>query len=141
MPDTLNYNGEVLMTTLIYLSDVCSDIEGDMACGANTYIKLDTGNTMKAIVSFNKPLAKFSYLKIGYNGGPLAYVDVNWAASPFASAANCIVLFGSLSSGEIDRIFTALPTVAGIQSIDVRFNPGYATCDKTIATAKGWTVS
>jgi hypothetical protein len=34
-----------------------------------------------------------------------------------------------------------LPTVTGGQVIDITGNPGAATCNKAIATAKGWTVT
>jgi hypothetical protein len=45
------------------------------------------------------------------------------------------------SDTTLDSIFTALPTVTGSQNIIHRLNPGSATCDETIATAKGWTVN
>lgn len=45
------------------------------------------------------------------------------------------------SNTTLNSIFTALPTVTGSQNIIHRLNPGSATCDETIATAKGWTVN
>lgn len=43
-------------------------------------------------------------------------------------------------AAELDEIFTDLPVVVG-KTITVSGNPGAATCDPTIATAKGWSVS
>jgi hypothetical protein len=46
-----------------------------------------------------------------------------------------------LGATELNAMFTALGTASGSQTIDVRNNPGSATCDPTIATAKGWTIT
>ena len=40
----------------------------------------------------------------------------------------------------LNKFFTALGTADGDQTINVTNNPGAATCDQTIVTAKGWTV-
>ena len=46
-----------------------------------------------------------------------------------------------LSAAEINNIFTGLGTASGAQTITVSGNIGSATCDPSIATAKGWTVT
>jgi hypothetical protein len=46
-----------------------------------------------------------------------------------------------LSTSAINDIFTGLGTAAGTQIINIGGNYGSATCDQTIATAKGWTVT
>ena len=50
-----------------------------------------------------------------------------------------------LSSSEINEIFTGLGTAAGATTADktitISQNYGFAGCDQTIATAKGWTVA
>lgn len=46
-----------------------------------------------------------------------------------------------LGETELNAMFDALGTASGSQTIDARFNPGSATCDTSIATAKGWTVT
>lgn len=51
------------------------------------------------------------------------------------SVSNC-----NLSANALNEIYTNLPTVTG-QTITVTGNPGVATDDPTIATAKGWTVT
>lgn len=52
------------------------------------------------------------------------------------SIANC-----NLSAAALDAFFTALGTASGAQTITITGNPGAATCDTSIATAKGWTVT
>jgi hypothetical protein len=45
-----------------------------------------------------------------------------------------------LTASEINSIFTQLPLTTNVATINVSGNPGAATCDPTIATAKGYTV-
>lgn len=66
----------------------------------------------------------------------LELIEIDWTNS----TGNINFRYTNLPVAEIDRIFTALPTEVGTRTIDVRNTPGYATCDKSIATAKGWTV-
>jgi Leucine-rich repeat (LRR) protein len=42
-----------------------------------------------------------------------------------------------LTATALNDLFTSLPTVQAGE-IDIRNNPGAATCDRSIATAKGW---
>lgn len=50
--------------------------------------------------------------------------------------ANC-----QLGTQELDDLFTSLGTASGSQTVIVTGNPGAATCDTSIATGKGWTVT
>lgn len=50
--------------------------------------------------------------------------------------ANC-----QLGTQELDDLFTSLGTASGSHTIIVTGNPGAATCDTSIATGKGWTVT
>ena len=141
MPDEVNYNGMINCTTALQTWPLLKQVEGNMACGPNTYWNFATASAFQGLTSFNKPLAKFDQL---YLGGSLyttkiTYVEVDWTNSPWRDG-KCISFGGLLNTTEIDRIFTSLPLVAGTQEIDVRNNPGYATCDPTIATVKGWSV-
>jgi len=68
-------------------------------------------------------------------------IDINWAGSLFtATSPQVYITENMLDATELNRIFTALPTLVG-KTINVKGNPGAATCDPTIATAKGWTVT
>jgi hypothetical protein len=58
-----------------------------------------------------------------------------------AGTTNALVLANlGLTNSVINDLFTQLPTTINTATIDVRLNPGSATCDPTIATAKGYTV-
>jgi hypothetical protein len=46
-----------------------------------------------------------------------------------------------LDAAAINAFFTSLGTASGSQTIFIRRNPGSATCDTTIATGKGFTVT
>ena len=46
-----------------------------------------------------------------------------------------------LGATALNALFTSLGTANGAQTVTVTGNPGAATCDTSIATAKGWTVA
>ncbi|MDP2106173.1 MAG: hypothetical protein Q8J76_09290, partial [Desulfobulbaceae bacterium] len=93
-----------------------------------------------SLISFKQPTFKITYVAVEgisvARPGKLVYFDVDWSTV----TGNISLMRNSLPVEEINRIFTALPVVTG-KTINVLANPGYATCNKTIATAKGWTVS
>lgn len=67
-------------------------------------------------------------------------LEIDWANSNWSNATSPqLSISAAIDATEINRILTALPTVAG-KTADFRYCDGYATCDKTIATAKGWTM-
>jgi hypothetical protein len=49
------------------------------------------------------------------------------------------VRYTQLGTAALDQLFTDLPTIAG-KTINITGCPGAATCDRTIATGKGYTV-
>ena len=54
---------------------------------------------------------------------------------------NGFTIAGSnMSATALDAMFTSLGTANGVQTITITGNPGAATCDTTIATAKGFTL-
>lgn len=65
-------------------------------------------------------------------------INIDWANSSFALNTS-VKLYAKLDATELNRIFGLLPTMAG--TIYIKGNPGTATCDQSIATAKGWTVN
>ena len=67
-------------------------------------------------------------------------LEIDWTNSSFASTTSPqLSISAAINATEINRILTALPTVTG-KTADFRYCDGYATCDPTIATAKGWTM-
>jgi hypothetical protein len=93
---------------------------------------------LKWLPTFKQSSLKLQSFPIGYNNDNSAFtgIDIDWANCVIASGVN---LFGSMPAAEINRIFSLLPTVVG-KTINVKGNPGAATCNQSIATAKGWTV-
>lgn len=95
-----------------------------------------------ALIRFDQPTLKV--LTLTFNGSSLRYnaleyLEIDWINSPFQSAG-INISYCSFPAAELNRIFTALPVTGTAKTITCSNNPGYATCDKTIATAKGWTV-
>lgn len=93
--------------------------------------------------TFDQSSARASKLVVGGAGATapsaLTSIEIDWANSTYGGAAPQIDLrYNNLDKTEIDRIFTALPIAA--KTINVAGNPGAATCDQAIATAKTWTV-
>ena len=93
----------------------------------------------------NCPKLKVSRLLIGSNATTykmkrLTVLVVDWTNSTFSGAYPQIQIAAPFDASWINAMFTALPVVTG-KTVDVRYCDGYATCNKTIATAKGWTVS
>ena len=131
-----------LTGTLILLPSSCVNIEEITTCdnwGTNVLTFSNLGITYaKRIPLFDQPTLRINGLAIHSDGlpnGVLNYIEIAWSYITL----NIYLSYQNLSTTEIDRIFTALPVLAG-KTIDVRGNPGYAGCNKTIATAKGWVV-
>ena len=51
-----------------------------------------------------------------------------------------VLQYTAMQAPELNALFTSLGTANGTQTIDVRNNPGSATCDANIAVMKGYTV-
>lgn len=111
---------------------ISGNLDNSLAA-SNYYVGLGGAYLLR---SFNCPKLRCRSLTL-MSAPFLTSVIIDYANSNFITAGN-VILKGALSKTEIDRIFSELPVMA--KTIDVRTNPGYATCDKTIATAKGWTV-
>lgn len=108
---------------------------------------VSTGQVLVSIYGFfltnvTLPGVKTSRLNVGttINVAGATYVDFDFANSvPTDVVTPIYTIIANCDATELNRIFTALPSVTA-KSIDVRGNPGAATCDTSIATAKGWTV-
>jgi hypothetical protein len=63
------------------------------------------------------------------------------AAGQYTGASPQInVSYTLLDTAALNQLFTDLPTVTS-RTIDITGTPGAATCTRSIATAKGWTVT
>lgn len=110
------------------------------AVSSNSILFISTG--LRALTSFNQPILRCSSFTLtGTNNADrsnINYIQIDWANSQFTGDID--IRYNNLSAVELDRIFTALPTVVVSRTIYVASNVGSATCTPTIATAKNWIV-
>jgi len=96
----------------------------------------------RALKRFDQPSLAVAIFEINKSSNvqlDLEYISINFSALA-TSSGSFVVRYANLSQTELNRISNLLPTVtSGI--FNVTLNPGYATFDKTIAQAKGWTVT
>ena len=119
------------------LKEVTGDFDNSLT------VMFDCQWAYSGISVWNTPKMRCSRFKIGAsstNCAPVTAVEIDWANSDFSAAAAALYLYCTLDATELDRIFTALPTVVG-KTIYIKGNPGVAGCTPAIATAKGWTVN
>jgi hypothetical protein len=134
------------ITSLYYLALACNQLAFLSACTFST-TQVDATNltTGKSIPAVNLPTLRVKFISI-QGATPaannlLTSVNIDWANSSFSMLAQAVVLTNlNLSAAELDRIFTALPVLSG-KSINITGCTGAAGCNRTIATAKGWTVT
>lgn len=107
-----------------------------ITCGQNVY---------QMLTEFDVPTARFA--KLVFTGGSVGqrslinYIDIDWTNSDYSGTSPQIDLrFNNLNVTELNRIFTALPSVSG-KTISIIGNPGVSSCDTSIATIKGWSVT
>jgi hypothetical protein len=101
------------------------------------------GVTASFLTEFNQPTLRCDDFRVnGTSANPSEITELIFdIENSFSSGTKILyATYLSLSVDEINRIFTELPVVAS-GTIDVRNNPGYAGCAKSIATSKGWTVN
>jgi hypothetical protein len=117
---------------------------GNTSTGSTTYINatLNTGMDSLTTLSFN---TKFSALDVsGTASIPTALTSLrllNNGSGQYAGVSPQLnVSNTSLGAAALDQLFTDLPTVVG-RTINITGTPGAATCNRSIATGKGWTVT
>lgn len=137
-------SGAGAVSTSSTIKKIYGDFEfssGEAECAFNP------GGYQNTFEEFNCPKLKVARVRFGiasagatYRLTKLTTLEVDWENSSFSYGAGCIELNAPFDATWLNTMFSRLPVVTGSQSIDVRFCDGYATCNKTIATAKGWTV-
>ena len=109
-----------------------------------------TGNTVHMFAGMTRlqeiPAYDFSALSVPLNNNEIFFegnqqrpsqlqrVQITGIASTFS------LRFASLSAAALDELMTNCATVTG-KTMNLSNNPGASTCDTTIATNKGWTVT
>jgi len=100
-------------------------------------------NSCERLKVINLSSAKLSKLGIFgspyYIQTPIETININ-ASSLFAGGSPQIQIQNTaMTATNLNTFFTSLPTVTG-KTINITGTLGAATCDRTIATSKGWTV-
>jgi hypothetical protein len=67
-------------------------------------------------------------------------MQIDFANSPFTGTSPQLLLCAAFDATELNRIMNELPVVSGGQIMDIGGCDGYYTCDRSIATTKGWTI-
>ena len=124
-----------------------SNFLGNNSTATTTYVNgttMGTGSRSMQSLSFS---CKFSKLELqgtgsGANQSALSSLRLlnNGAGQYGGSSPQINVSFTSMDATALNQLFTDLPTITS-KTITVVGCPGAATCDTSIATAKGWTVT
>jgi surface protein len=104
------------VTTMSSMFRDCSSLS--IIPSFNTSALIASGTTFKFLNSFSLCQARTNGLKFSIN-----YTNLK------------------LSTAALNDVFTGLGTASGTQTINIIGNPGTATCTRSIATDKGWTVT
>ena len=95
------------------------------------------------LTAINFPAAKITVLTAkGASGklNKLATIAMHASSLLSTGTTTMDIQYNNLSAAQLDVIFTNLPTVI-TKTINITGCTGAATCTKSIATAKGWTVT
>lgn len=117
---------------------------GNPSTAATIYINGDFNTGINELTSMDF-YCKFS--KFTVNGTSTVPTKLNSlrlrnnGAGQYAGTSPQInVSYTDLGASALDQLFTDLPTVTA-KTINITGCPGAATCNRTIATGKGWTVT
>lgn len=125
-------------TTGLYIPRSILSISGTFS-NPNMYVQIAL-TYANNLTTLSLPNLRPSTVYIGNTGDGFAEnltsINIDWAEWD----GSYIYLYANLDSTELDRIMTLLPTVTG-KTLKISNCTGYATCDTTIATNKGWTVT
>jgi hypothetical protein len=147
--NTVNITGMVKCSAAIQMFYNCytlKSIIGSETFGSNA-VSVD-GNVMLNYVECVETLdfsgAKFTaFTATGESTSASKLTSILFnPSSTFSSTSSpqINISYCSFSAELLNTLFTSLPTVTS-KTIRITGNPGAATCNKTIANSKGWTVT
>lgn len=147
-PDLLlpNSSGDVVF----YAPDgtLLEEVTGDMD---NTGLSKSTPayyQSKNSLRIFNCPKLRCSAIRFGYSNtdvmSKLEVLEVDWVNSSWDTTIGALAynlqITANVSAAWLNSLMTKLPTVTGTKTLYIKYCTGFATCDKSIATNKGWTV-
>jgi hypothetical protein len=95
------------------------------------------------LTDINMPNAKVTALTAKGAAGKLnklATLTFHPESTFSGSSPQLDIQYNTLTAAQLDAIFTSLPTVVG-KTVNITGCTGAATCTRSIATAKGWTIT
>jgi len=124
-----------------------SSFIGNTSTATTTYVNGTTMGTDARSIQSLSFSCKFSKLELqgtgsGANQSALSSLRLlnNGSGQYGGSTPHINVSFTSMDATALNQLFTDLPTITS-KTITVVGTPGAATCNTSIATAKGWTVT
>ena len=115
---------------------------GSTSAGSTIYINGISNDAMDSLTTLSFS-CKFSQLQlqgtVSISTALTSLRLLNNGAGQYASGG-INVSYTSLGAVALDQLFTDLPTIVS-KTITITGTPGAATCTRSIATAKGWTVT
>jgi hypothetical protein len=139
-------SGVTVMTNFIRECATLIDIENLENVGTSTItVSTFSAPSVEQMLSISVPqkLNQFSWTAASSSiPNLLNSLRLTNATSTYTGSSPQIdIYYCSLDATALNTLFGDLPTVSASQVIRITGNPGVATCDQTIATAKGWTVN
>jgi hypothetical protein len=120
---------------------------GNNATGSTVYLVADTAFLLAYSLTSASFTLKFARLVMGGTNGTTDKAKLsslrllNSGTGQYGGSSPQIdVKFSALNTAALDQLFTDLPTVTS-KTINITGCDGAATCTRSIATAKGWTVT
>ena len=143
----INSTQQMLSGCLMLTGITNSSFIGNNSTATTTYVNgtlMATGSRNVKSLSFN---CKFSKLEVqGTSGLATNLSDLaslrllnNGAGQYGGTSPHINVSFTSMNATALNQLFTDLPSITA-KTINIAGCPGTATCNQSIATAKGWTV-
>ncbi len=114
---------------------------GSLTSACNMLTIIMTNDSLTQSISISSLLSAFGI--VGQSGKfvPVTSIRLTNAASTFGGTSPQVnVSYTSLAAAAIDLLFGDLPTLVG-KTINITGCPGAATCTRSIATGKGWSVT
>lgn len=143
------YEGCTSLTAVgsIYAPNVTTTTYMFSGCSALTEVPLfDTSNVTTATYMFNGcasliEVPPYDFTKAVTNSTTFAGMASMTSMLAFGMLQAFSVAQSALSASALNVMFSNLGTVSTARVVTITGTPGAATCDRSIATAKGWTVT
>lgn len=127
-----------------YEVELLQGVNGNFTSGTSFHINNGPNQTIVDTLGLGNPTKTWRlYLNI-QGGGTTTEIknaELLTRLEDYGTAEALVIQNQQFTAESIDALFTALPATTRTATIIITGNPGAATCDPSIATAKGYTVT